>query len=441
MGLCTVLIYPLKQVAPVLSLGVVYLLGVLVVSAGWGVWFGVAGAVVSALAFNFFHLPPVGTFSLRDSENWVALAAFVVAAVLASYAAEVIRARAAEAVKRREEADLLAELAGLLLRSRRLEDGLASGAYRLSEVLGLASAAVELRSVESDARRVAFPLREGTRRLGTLLVPAGVSEVVLRRLQERVVPGLETVLGAALERERLQEEVLETEALRRSDEVKTALLRAASHDLRSPLTAIAAATEALESGARTEAERAELVAALGEETRRLGRLIDNLLDLSRLQAGAAEPHRRSCAPEELIEAALDDLRAPSGAVRVAVDPDLPLVAVDPAQAQRALANVLENALRHAGGHPVSVRARAVGDRLMVQVVDRGPGIPRAQLERVFEAFVSGRGRDAAGGSGLGLAIARGFVQGNGGRIWAESLPGQGTTIVVELPIARPGSVP
>jgi two-component system sensor histidine kinase KdpD len=440
-AVCTAVIYPLKQVAPVLSLGVVYMLGVLIVSAGWGVWFGVATAVGSALAFNFFHIPPVGTFSIRDSENWVALAAFVVAAVLASYAAEVIRARAADAVKRREEADLLAELAGLLLRSPRLQDGLASGAHRLSEVLGLSSAAVELRSVESDERRLAFPLREGPRRLGTLLVPASAPEELLRRLQERIVPGLETVLGAALERDRLQQEVLETEALRRSDEVKTAILRAASHDLRSPLTAIAAATEALDSDARTGAERAELVAVLGEETQRLGRLIDNLLDLSRLQAGAAEPHRRACAPEELLEAALDDLRAPAGAVRLALDPDLPLVAVDPAQVQRALANVLENALRHADGHPVSVRARTVGDRLMVQVIDRGPGIPPAQLERVFEAFFSGRGRDGAGGSGLGLAIARGFVQGNGGRIWAESLPGQGTTIVIELPVLREGGVP
>lgn len=238
-AVCTALLYPLRQVAPAVSLGVVYLLGVLVVSAGWGIWFGVVCAVASGLAFNFFHLPPVGTFTLRDSEDWVALAAFVVAAIVASYAAEVIRAQAAEAAKRREEADLLAALAGLLLRSPRLEDGLAAGAHRLSEVLGLASAAIDLRSVESDERRLAFALWEGTRRLGTLLVPVSTPEELLLRVQERVVPGLETVLGAALERERLQQEVLETEALRRSDEVKTALLRAASHDLRTPLTAIA----------------------------------------------------------------------------------------------------------------------------------------------------------------------------------------------------------
>ena len=400
---------------------------------------GVACAVASALAFNFFHIPPVGNFAIRESENWVGLAAFVVAAVLASWAAEVSRSRAADAINRREEADLLAELAGLLLRSPRLEDGLAVGARRLADVLGLASAAVELRSAESDERRLAFALREGPLRLGTLMVPADSSEELLRRVQERVVPGLKTILGAALERERLQQEVLETEALRRSDEVKTALLRAASHDLRSPLTAIAAATEALDSDARTPAERAELVAVLGEENRRLGRLIDNLLDLSRLQAGAAEPHRVACAPEELVDAALDDLRPSAGAVRLAFDRDLPLVAVDPAQVQRALANVLENALRHSGGRPVSVIGRAVGDRLVVRVVDRGPGIPAGQLERVFEAFVSGRGRDRSGGSGLGLAIARGFVQANGGRIWAESLPGQGTTIVLELPLERTGA--
>ena len=217
----------------------------LVVSAVWGAWLGVATAVLSAAAFNFFHLPPVGQFTIARLRNWVALVAFVVAAALASSVAEITRARAREAEERRREADLAAEMARLLLRGDNLAQALPTAAARLAQALGLPSAAIELEAVEGDERRVAFPLREGTRRLGTLLVGADTPEASLRRLQERVVPALEALLSAALEREALLGEVVETAALRRADAVKTALLRAVSHDLRSPLTAISAAGEAI----------------------------------------------------------------------------------------------------------------------------------------------------------------------------------------------------
>jgi two-component system sensor histidine kinase KdpD len=258
--------------------------------------------------------------------------------------------------------------------------------------LGLTSAAIELESVDGGERSVAFPLREGTRRLGTLLVGADASEVSLRRLQERVVPALEALLSAALEREALLGGVVETASLRRADVVKTALLRAVSHDLRSPLTAISAAGEAVGSASLSEDERQEMAAVIGEETRRLSRLVDNLLDLSRLEAGAAEPRREWMSVEEVIDSALEDLAPGAEDFALSIDRDLPLVRADSAQLERAFANVLENARRHSGGHPVSVRARAVrplageGGRLIVRIVDRGPGIPPAQLERVFEPF-------------------------------------------------------
>ncbi len=172
-GLCTLIVYPLKRAAPVVSLGVVYLLAVLVVSATWGAWLGVGTAVASALAFNYFHLPPVGELTVRDSSNWVALVAFVVAAALASSVAEVTRARTREALERRQEADLAAEMARLLLRGGSLEETLPTAAARLAHALQLPSAAIELEAVEGDERRVAFALREGSSRLGTLVVPAG----------------------------------------------------------------------------------------------------------------------------------------------------------------------------------------------------------------------------------------------------------------------------
>jgi len=440
-ALCTLILYPLQEIAPAVSLGVVYMLAVLVVSVVWGAGLGVATAVLSAAAFNFFHIPPVGKFTIQSSSNWVGLVAFLVAAALASSVAEVTRARARDAEERRREADLAAEMARLLLRGENLAEALPTAAARLAQTLQLSSAAIEMEAVEGDDRRVAFPLREGTRRLGTLLVGADATEQSLRRLQERVVPALEALLSAALEREELLGGVVETASLRRADVVKTALLRAVSHDLRSPLTAISAAGDAVGSDALREDERKEMAAVIVEEARRLSRLVDNLLDLSRLEAGAAEPRREWTSVEEVIGSALQELAAGKDDFALSIDPDLPLVRADSAQLERALVNVLENARRHSAGHPVSVRARAVrplageGGRLIVRVVDRGPGIPPAQLERVFEPFYrAGTAQTGHRGSGLGLAIARGFTEANGGELRAESLPEQGTTFVFELPL-------
>jgi two-component system sensor histidine kinase KdpD len=188
-----------------------------------------------------------------------------------------------------------------------------------------------------------------------------------------------------------------------------------------------------------------MAAVIVEEARRLSRLVDNLLDLSRLEAGAAEPRREWMSVEEVLGAALAELGAGGGLgsndFALSIDHDLPPIRADSAQLERAFANVLENARRHSAGHPVSVRARAVrplageGGRLIVRVVDRGPGIPPAQLERVFEPFYrAGTAQTGHRGSGLGLAIARGFTEANGGELRVESLPGQGATFVFELPL-------
>jgi two-component system sensor histidine kinase KdpD len=432
----TALIYPLRQVMPAVSTGVIYLLAVLAISTFWGLRLGLLTSLLSATAFNFFHIPPTGRFHIAEAENWVALGAFFVAAVLASSVAELARARADEAELRRREAVLAAEMARLLLGGRRATDALEETATRLAEALELPRARIVLAaSTSSDPGARSIPLLRGNATMGTLLVPADSEPQILERLYERIVPALETLLSAALERERLQAEAVEADALRRSDEIKTAVLRSVSHDLRTPLTAIVASGDALASAGLSSDERKALSEALTGEASRLARLVDQLLDLSRLEAGAAEPRRDWCSIEEIALVAVEQAGEPSQ-FELSVDRDLPLLHADAAQLERALVNVLENAARHSGERRVSLKARAVDSKLVMRVLDSGPGIPESELERVFQPFHRGDGASPPGhqGSGLGLAIAKGFIDANGGRIWAESLPGQGTTIVIELPV-------
>jgi K+-sensing histidine kinase KdpD len=330
-AVATALVYPLRTIAPPVSAGVIYMLGVLIVSTYWGLWLGLFTSVASALAFNFFHIPPEGTLDVAKGENWVALAVFFAVAVIASSLAEQSRARARAAI--------------------------------------------------------------------------------------------------------------ETESLRRSDELKTALLRAVSHDLRSPLTAIVAAGEALESQSLSGEDRRALASAVSVEAARLSSLVDKLLDLSRLEAGQAQPRPDWCSIEEVVAAALDDLGGRAALVDLALDVDLPFVRADAAQLERAIVNLLDNAIRFSAGEHVLVAATAAGKQLTIRVADRGPGIPPEDLETVFEPFYQRPGDRRHDGSGLGLAIVQGLVQVNGGRTWAEPSPFGGTTFAIELLLEQPVEQP
>jgi two-component system sensor histidine kinase KdpD len=430
----TLAVAALRDAAPVISLSVVYLIPILALSAYWGIALGVTTSVLSALAFNFFFLEPTGRLTIADSRNWVGLLAFLVVALVTSTMAEATRARAAEADERRREADLGAELARTLLGAPRLSESLAQVSRRLAELLDARSASVELGLVpDDDERRIVVPLRDGERPIGSLVLPADLPPAQRTRVRERVVPVLESVLAAALARERLQADVVETAALRRSDEIKTAVLRSVSHDLRTPVTAMLAGIGALRSASVTGEEREQVEADIADAATRLSTLIDKLLDLSRLQAGTAAPNRTWSSVDEALREAAD--HAGGDVFRFSIDPSLPLVRADAAQLERAFANLMENAARYSAGQPVSVRARAVGDRVLVRIVDRGPGIPLREQERVFTPFYRGEATArTVPGSGLGLAIARGFIEANGGTVAVESLPGQGTTFVITLPV-------
>lgn len=439
----TAAIYPLKSVAPPVSLSVVYVPAVLLVSAYWGLAPGLLTSVASALAFNFFQLPPVGTFDLADGRDWVALAVFTIVAAAVSTVANLARSRALEAERRRGEADLAAELARELLAGERTSAALGATAHRLSQALMLPSAAIELGSLKGDDRRLALALHGGDgEQIATLLVSRDLPPETLERLRAQVVPSLEALVAIALHRDAIHAEEVETAALRRSDELKTALLRAVSHDLRTPVTAMVTAGHALGGVSLSGEERAQLSAAVVEEGERLSALLDKLFDLSRLQAGRAEPRRELISLEEVLLEARDGLHESGARVRLSVDAAVPEVMADAAQLERVFANLLENALRFSNGLPVSVHVRRTGERVVARVVDQGPGISPGERERIFEAFYRGPEPKAGSrtGSGLGLAIAKGFVEANGGTIAVESLPGQGSSFIVSLPVPEDARV-
>jgi two-component system sensor histidine kinase KdpD len=443
-GLATAAIYPLKSVAPAVSLSVVYLPAVLLVSAYWGLWLGLFTSLLSAAAFNWFHIPPIGRFTIADSRNWVALTAFVLVAAVVSTMAEIARSRAIEAERRRGEADLAATLARELLSGEQTQAALGATSRRVAEALAIPSARIELGEAEGGERQVAIPL-QGSRgeEMATLVIPRGLSSETMTRLRTQVAPSLAALVAVALHRDAVQAEAVETAALRRSDELKTALLRAVSHDLRTPLTAMVTAGHALGSDTLTREEREQLSTAVVEEGERLSVLIEKLFDLSRLQAGRAEPCREWISIEEVVLAAREALHDAAGRIRVLVDPEVPPLEADAAQLERVFANLLENALRYSEPEPVSVHVRRIGGRVVVRVVDQGPGIGLGERDRIFEAFY--RGPQSRGptwtGSGLGLAIAKGFVEANGGTITVESLPGQGSCFVVSFPLAQDAQVP
>lgn len=434
-AVATALVFPLKHVAPVVSLGVVYLLAVLLVSTYVGLAAGMATALLSAASFNFFHLPPVHRFTLAHSEDWVALAAFVIVAGIASRVADVARSRAEEAEQRRREADLAADLARVLLGVEDRGASLEGAAALLAAAVGADGAVIEVpaRPGPPSKGALALPIVDRAQTIGRIVVPGGLEPEAAERLRTGIAPAVEVLVAVALQRDVLQAEAVETAALRRSDELKTALLRMVSHDLRSPLTAIVTAGHAVQSETIEAEDRRQLGAAIVEEGERLSRMVANLLDLSRLESGAAVPRTLRLAIEEVIEAATAGVR---DHVELRIGSNLPLIGGDPAQLERALANVIDNAVKHAGERVVQVRVAAVGARVVIRVVDQGRGIPQGEQERIFEAFKRGADADERSGTGLGLAIARGFIQANRGQITVESVPGQGTSFVIAFPVCE-----
>jgi two-component system, OmpR family, sensor histidine kinase KdpD len=424
----------LKPHVPVLSLGALYVLAVLPVAILWGTALAAIVSVASMLVFNWFFLPPYHSFNLQESQNWLALGIYLVIAFAVGALAARARARRDDAEQRRAESHALAEAALDLLRGRTLDEELGRLAALTADVLGVEAARLELGREPPQEGEQALPVEAGLRCVATLFIDeeAAVDDAVRRRF----LPSLAALLAVVAERSRLEGEALEAEALRRSDALKTALLRAVSHDLRSPLTAILASADALASPGLSleDADRLDLAQAIRDEAARLDRVVGQLLDLSRLEAGVVEPHRELWHVDELVGQALSGLGADAARVRLEVRPETPAVEVDAAQVERVLANLIDNALHYSPpGSGVVVRAESGATELRLHVVDRGPGLPDEEREALFQPFR--RGSAGQIGSGLGLSIARGFAEANGGRLWAQDDPAGGH-LVLSLPLAE-----
>jgi two-component system sensor histidine kinase KdpD len=436
----TLVIAALQGITTASDLGSIYLLAVLAIAIARGELAALATAVLGALTFNFFYIAPRHQLAIAHSQDVVQLIVLLIAAVVVGRLAAVARQRAAEAesraktaAAREREAKLLAEVASAILAGHSVESQLQGIGTRVAAATGAAHARLTLEPVPSPgADEIPVRLNASTRR--AWLYVAADSSWAAEELQRLSEP-LGRLVDVAVEREQVAHRAAEADAAQRADVARTAILHAISHDLRSPLTAITTAGSALRAASITEGERAELIDVIETEGVRLAKLVDDLLDLSRIEAGAVAPQRDWCDLHDVVASAVSQL-ATDHPIEFALPEDLPLVRADAAQLERVFSNLIENAIKFSPpGAAVRISGAASPSLVTVRVTDQGRGIGKQERMHVFEPFFRGRGALGAG-SGLGLAISRGFVEANGGRIVLQTGSGRGTSFAVSFPVAR-----
>lgn len=399
-----------------------------------------ASAAVGSLLLNYFYTPPLHRWTIADPKNIVAIVIFVAVGVAVASVVDLAARRTHQAARLRAESEILAFLAGNVLRG---ETGLEDLLERVRETFGMESAALLERAGDVEPWTCAGRVGPGrpVERPDQADVDIPVGDHMALALTGRVLPAEDRRVLAAfaaqaavvLDRRRLQEEADRARTLAEGNRIRTALLAAVSHDLRTPLAGIKAAVTSLRSEdvEWSEEDRAELLEGIEEGADRLDHLVGNLLDMSRLQTGTVTPLIREIDLDEVVPMALGGV--PEGSAGLDVPETLPMVAVDPGLLERAVANLVENAVKYSPpGAPVLVAASALADRVEVRVVDRGPGVPDEAKERIFEPFQRHGDAPRGAGVGLGLAVARGFAEALGGTLNAEDTPGGGLTMVLTL---------
>jgi two-component system, OmpR family, sensor histidine kinase KdpD len=454
-----------------------YLMVVLVVAATSRLRVAAMTSIASMLCINFFFMHPVGTFTIADPQNWVALFAFLAVSLVASNLSAVARTQTREALGRRDELARLFDLSRdvlMMTDSREARSVLARSIARrfdlefvavalprgeewevfeagassipldrrqLAQALAAAQTSLEFdaydrtyaghRSMTVDGRVIRLvPLRVGTK-------PIGVLAAAGRPVEPGTLDTLAGVVAIAIERAQFLEERKASELTRQSEQLKTALLASLGHDLRTPLTAIRVAASNMKGQELTAEDRLEQSDLILAEVERLTRLFQNVLEMARIDAGAIAAESRWVHPSEIVAAARDQIEHTLQAhqVDVRIDPDVP-VRLDPRLTASALAHLLENAAQYTPpGSAITVTTRLTGEGLAIEVRDSGPGIAPADLPHLFERFYRGSAaKMRASGTGMGLWIVRGLLAAERGRVWAENSPQGGAQFTILVPV-------
>jgi two-component system sensor histidine kinase KdpD len=428
------------------------LLAVLVIAAAWGLRYAVVTALVATAVFNFFFLPPIGTFTIASTQNWIALGVFLASAIIASQLSDRARREALTADRRRREIERLYQFTQQLLVRENIFDLLNAIPRQVVEEFGVTAAAMylierqrvyysdvsthslisleELKAVTSrgepsgDTHRglVFMPLRMGVRPVGTI--------AVIGTLSRETLEAIGSLAAIAVERAGAVEKLTRAEASRESERLRSALLDSVTHDFRTPLTAIKAAVTGLTSDVQlNEQQRHELLCVIQEETDRLNRLIGEAAEMAQLDAHQVQLHLESRSIGDALQLALDELKPvlANHSVEVALPPGLPPARMDVQRICEVLRHLLENAAKYSpAGTPIRVSAECAERRLRISVADQGPGIDDFEQSLVFEKFYRGRGQRSVQGTGMGLAIARAIVEAHGGAISVTSQLGHGS---------------
>lgn len=439
------------------------LLAVLVVAASWGRTVAVFMAAIAALAFNFFFLPPVGTLTIADPQNWVALIAFLFTAAIASNLSERVRREALEADERRREVERLYAFSQQLLVSENVVELLNAIPQYLVNTFAATDAAIYLidrdrvyrsagdeRGTSKEDLKIAasrselvlgredgmslVPIRMGVRTLGILVL--GVTGVSQQTLE--AVGGL---IAVAIERAGAVEKLTRTEAARESERLRSALLDSVTHELRTPLTSIkASVTSLLTQDQLATGERNELLTVIDEESDRLNRLIGEAVEMAQLDANEVKLELAAHPIREVIDEALDESKQvlAQNPVEVRIPEQIPRAAMDAAWIVKVLRHLLENAVKYSQpGSPIFISSEVRSDRLITSIADRGSGIDDLERSLIFDKFYRGQSqRYRVQGTGMGLAIVKAIVEAHGGRISVTSQLGQGSVFSFGLPLAK-----
>jgi two-component system sensor histidine kinase KdpD len=432
-----------------------FLVAVIVVALTGGFLPAVLAAIIASLLLNYYFTPPIHSWTISQANNALALGVFIAVGLVTSWVVDTTARKSNQAARANAESELLRTTAGSILQGQGTLDALLE---RTREAFGMRSASLlERLDPAGGAGRgpagewavVACSGDAPVTRPDDADVDVPVTDTLSLALAGRPLPADDRrVLGAfaayaavALDQQRLTAEAEAAKPIAAADRMRTALLAAVSHDLRSPIASAKAAITSLRSEDIDwdDADTAELLATADESLDRLTRLVGNLLDMSRLQAGALSLFPKPSGLDEIVARSLDDLGPAGREIMVDVPDTLPAVRADPAILERIVVNLTENALRYSpAGKPPLLAASALGDTVELRVVDRGPGIPEGDRERMFVPFQRLGDTDNTTGVGLGLALARGLTEAMDGTLTAEDTPGGGLTMTISLP-AAPGN--